>query len=65
MFAHDDILSARGMSVNHASAARPYRFHIYDAEVRRIFYASSATSRRHESFLLRKRSYYLSLVIKS
>jgi hypothetical protein len=37
VFAHDGILSARGMSVNHASAARPYRFHIYDADARRIF----------------------------
>lgn len=56
------MLSARVASVNLASAPRSYRFHVYDAAGRRIFYASSASSRRHESFLLRKRRLYLCIV---
>jgi len=59
------ILSSRIASVNRACCRMPYRFRVYATTCGRIFRASSETYRRHESFLLRKRSLYLSLFIKS
>jgi len=43
VFAHDVILSSRGVSVNSSHRLRPYRIHLYDGVREQIFYASSET----------------------